>query len=275
MPLQELVEYFNSRLQREYQNARQSLALQAGQVHGRFAAVSLTTRLTPIRETRNIGQALGLKSALEISVYPGVDHADQQLNEDSVVSLDRLTRTVHMLNYLPHAHTDQLLFLDVDPRHVLAVKADHGAYFEDIIGKCGLNTNHVVINLTIDSVYSRLYYLLYLPMLVNGLENYRRRGYRLMLTFPADKLEAASLELIGRLSPDFVGLSLQNVASPLSVAASAAQIGGITGHSVLLDVEDQQGLTLAERLNFNYVQGEYLEQGAEAADAAAPQQLGL
>jgi hypothetical protein len=50
-----------------------------------------------------------------------------------------------MLNYLVLAHLQGVLFLEVDPRHILGIKQDHGAYFEDVIRQCGLETKNVAI----------------------------------------------------------------------------------------------------------------------------------
>jgi hypothetical protein len=47
-----------------------------------------------------------------------------------------------MLNYLPMSHLGKTLFVEVDPRHILSVKKDHGAYFEEIIIKCGYRHHH-------------------------------------------------------------------------------------------------------------------------------------
>ena len=72
----------------------------------------------------------------------------------SIINLDRLCRTIHMLNYLIYSHNGGMLFLDVDPRHILGIQQDHGAYFEEIIIKCGLATRNVVISMTINSFYA-------------------------------------------------------------------------------------------------------------------------
>lgn len=258
MSQQQLIDHFNDRLRREYQNREPALVLRDGRVYGQFGGTTLSTRLIPVRETQQTHKFLGYKASLEIGVNTA---APEQFAEDSVIGFDRLSRIVHVLNYLPQAHVSQLLFLDVDPRHILAVKSDHGAYFEEILNQCGLNTGNVVISLSIDNEYSRLYNLFwYFSLLVKGLENYQRRGYRLLLTFPADNLDQSSLELIRRLSPDFAGLSLQHVASSLSLSASAARLADLSKHSILLGIDDPQGLSLARQMGFQYVQGDYLEQ---------------
>jgi hypothetical protein len=71
---------------------------------------------------------------------------------ESIINFDRLSRTVHMLNYLTLAHLQNVLFLVVDPRHILGIKQDHGAYFVDMIAQCGLETKNIVIVLTVYSL---------------------------------------------------------------------------------------------------------------------------
>ena len=125
---------------------------------------------------------------------------------DSIINFDRLSRTLHMLNYLVLAHLQGVLFLEVDPRHILGIKLDHGAYFEDVIRQCGLETKNVAIVLAVNSQYAP-----YHKELVNGLSNYRHRGYQiaLKLDYLSQKTEAS--DLIRKVSPNYVSLSAQNM----------------------------------------------------------------
>ena len=96
-----------------------------------------------------------------------------------------------MLNYLPLTHLQGALFVEVDPRHILGIKQDHGAYFEEVIRQCGLETKNVVIVMPVNSHYARHY-----QELVTGLDNYRRRGYQIALKFDYVAQESQSFELI-------------------------------------------------------------------------------
>lgn len=218
MPLQQLVEYFNDRLELENKNGFRPFALQDGTVLGLFGPVSIGSRLSPIRETLRTSQIVGHIAQLSLVArrieplqsreldnlldYP----PHQDAGTDSIIHFDRLTRTVHMLNFLPHTHLEGLLFLEVDPRHILGVKQDHGAYFEEILLKCGLQTSDVVIGLTINNAYSR-----FQANLLKGLENYQRRGYRLSLKLEPQVLDKTVNELINRAAPDFVCLSAEQL----------------------------------------------------------------
>jgi len=100
-----------------------------------------------------------------------------------------------MLNYLTLSHLQGVLFLEVDPRHILGIKQDHGAYFEEVIVRCGLETKNVVIVLAVNSQYARYY-----QELINGLENYRHRGYQIALKFDYLPQEAEAFDLITKIS---------------------------------------------------------------------------
>jgi len=281
MPLQQLVEYFNDRLELEHQNSVRAFVLKKNQVYGLYGPLCITSQLMPIRQTQQPELIIGHHAQLTVAAnqaYPQlpaiVDSPDMndQLSasdQDSVINFDRLSRTVHMLNYLPQAHLDELLFLEVDPRHILGIKEDHGAYFEEIIHKCGLQTNSVVISLTVNDIYARLY-----PVLLKGLENYQRRGYRLALKFHLSTLDKSAKDLITRVSPDYTGLLAQqidqsrdnNLLDKLQELCSLT--ASVQGKSIIFNANDQSIAILAQQIGFNFAQGDYYEQinNAKAAN---------
>ncbi|MGD0959424.1 MAG: hypothetical protein ABSB19_06430 [Methylomonas sp.] len=261
MPLQQLVEYFNDRLEIEHNNDVRAFVLENDRVHGLFGPIRIGTRLSPIRETMHGSDFIGQYAQLQTSANPSHNiRALETSGVESVINFDRLSRTVHMLNYLPQAHLDKLLVLDVDARHILGVKEDHGAYFEEIIIKCGLQTSHVAINLAINSAYARLY-----PALLKGLENYQRRGYRLALKFDMESLHKSANELIVRIAPDFVGVS----ALDLDLSRDGRQLeklyelnvltNSVQGRSILFNIEDMQHAYLARQTGFTLLQGDYFD----------------
>jgi len=273
MPLQQLVEYFNDRLELEHNNGFRPFLLQDGQVHGLFGPIQLGSVLTPIRETLRSAHIVGHAAQLSVAANPiqplqsnELENLlafppDQGANADSIINFDRLSRTVHMLNYLPQSHLDGLLFLDVDPRHIIGIKEDHGAYFEEIIVKCGLQTNNVAIALTVNSAYARFY-----PSLLKGLQNYQRHGYRLALKLDVHTLEKSATELIERAAPDFVALSAQHLerVRDSQLLHKIQQLNGlaasIDARSLLLNIDDKRSAALARQTGFQLVQGDYYEQ---------------
>lgn len=277
MPLQQLVEYFNDRLEQEHDYGFRPFVLEQGGVQGLLGPIRIGTILSPIRETLRsahvVGHAARLKVETNAKQTKQTDELDKLISEttspnagnEAIVNFDRLSRAVHMLNYLPQAHLDELLFLDVDPRHILGVKEDHGAYFEEVIVKCGLETRNVAISMTVNSIYARFY-----QSLLKGLNNYQRRGYKLALKFDYHSLEKSTIELIARAAPDFVGLSANELdrIRDNKLLEKLQQLNGlvdsINGRSIMLDIDDKQTAALARMTNFNLVQGDYFEQAAPA-----------
>ncbi len=207
MPLQQLVEYFNQRFIEAQGLGYPPLRLNGTRVEGRFGNLRIGSMLHPVRLAESPPVVIGHDASSFIPDAPNDSNlplpapaADEPVD---IVNLDRLTRTVHMLNYLPVAHNDGHLFLHVHPRHVLAVKKDHGAYFEEIIRRCGLSTRRVVITLQVSPVYDR-----HLILLLERLRNYRDRGYSTAIKFDdragISFLERYCIEFLYRFTPDFV-----------------------------------------------------------------------
>jgi EAL domain-containing protein (putative c-di-GMP-specific phosphodiesterase class I) len=277
MPLQQLVEYFNDRLEQEHNSGFRPFILENDTVHGLFGPIRIGSVLSPIRETLRSAHVVGHAAQLTVAANQTQTIQSGELENllalptgqtsgsESIVNFDRLSRAVHMLNYLPQSHLDELLFLDVDPRHILGVKEDHGAYFEEVIVKCGLQTANVAISMTVNSVYARFY-----QSLLKGLHNYQRRGYRLALKFDYHALEKSAIELISRAAPDFVGLSAHNLERIRDnkllekLQQLNSLVDSINGRSIMLNVDDKRTAALARKTRFDLVQGEYFEQTASA-----------
>ncbi|WP_341327182.1 hypothetical protein [Methylotuvimicrobium sp. KM2] len=282
MPLQQLVEHFNDRLEWEHHSNFRPFFLKEGVVHGLFGPIHITTELAPLRETLKPLTIAGYIAKLNVSTSE-IPHlqsheldliislpARQSICPDSIVDFDRLARTVHMLNFLPISHEPFFLQLEVDPRHILGVKKDHGAYFQEVIGKCGLEPNNIVITLSVGSVYANYY-----EALLKGLENYRQRGYRVALKIDYNGLSGSALELITALSPDNVALSakdfgrIQDNQLPNKLHRLHKLTDSVGGQTALLDIEDANIKALARTIGFNWVQGTYYEQSVASIEDTA------
>ena len=218
MPLQHLVEYFNDRLGREHRSSFRPFVLEEGKVSGLFGPIRIDSFFAPLRQTLKPTVIVG--HTAQITVAPNktqhlyaneietllANNSVPATDFESIINFDRLCRTVHMLNYLTLSHLQGVLFLEVDPRHILGIKQDHGAYFEEVIVQCGLETKNVVIVLAVNSQYARYY-----QELINGLENYRRRGYQIALKFDYLAQESEAFDLIAKISPNYVSLSARNM----------------------------------------------------------------
>lgn len=273
MPLQQLVEYFNDRLEWEHNSNLRPFLLQDDRVYGVLGSEVIGSDMSPIRETLRYSKIVGyaakiksidnacLKHTLNQSNGIYDESMDENGHADSIINFDRLTRTVHMLNYLPQSHLDDLLVLDVDPRHILGVKTDHGAYFEEIIIKCGLQTHHVAIALKVGYEYSRVY-----PALLKGLYNYQKRGYKIALKFDYYNLDKSTLDLISRAGADLVGMSAVNLDGirdnrlPEKLRQLCHLVTAMDSRSLMLDINDKRTAEFARQMGFNFVQGAYFEQ---------------
>ncbi|CAD6876613.1 hypothetical protein [Methylomonas fluvii] len=121
MPLQQLVEYFNDRLEQEHNNGLRPFVLDNGAVHGVFGPICIGSRLSPLRQTLRTANVIGHIAQLNVSTihkqtipsseleqYLAQPQAEQT-NVESIINFDRMSRAVHMLNYLPQAHLDELV----------------------------------------------------------------------------------------------------------------------------------------------------------------------
>ncbi len=275
MPLQYLVEYFNDRLGSEHRSSVRPFILEDGKVSGIFGSVRVDSMLKPLRQALKpdiiVGHAAQMSVATNNGVHLYVNELkplDSDLNSaedaESIINFDRLSRTVHMLNYLTIVHLEGTLFLDVDPRHILGVKQDHGAYFEEVIRQCGLETKNVAIVLTLNSQYAPYY-----RDLAIGLENYRRRGYQIALKFDYIVRNVQTFNLIEQIGPQYVIQSARNLLGRLhsdelfeQLSQFNAKIASLGAKSILEHVEEKKFDALARNSGFDLVDGDYYNQSS-------------
>lgn len=272
MALIDLVEYFNDRFEREHQAHYRPLILENNFVTGLFGQLRISSIFSPLRQISNVtnvsGHAVKIKVSANESPYLhnyeidnlALNSSETYLHFESVINFDRLARTVHMLNYLPLAQSNRVLFLEVDPRHILGIKKDHGAYFETVIEQCGLTTQNTVIVLAITSSYVK-----YNDALVRGLSNYRRRGYQIALRFDHLISDKHAFDLISKLTPDYVSLSARQIETENGTNALAKLhalkrvISTTQGKGILRQIDRKKSELLARQSGFDLVEGNYYE----------------
>jgi hypothetical protein len=271
MPLQDLVEYFNDRLGREHRSSFRPFVLAEGKVSGLFGPIRIDSSFALLRQALKPTVIVGHKA--QITVTPNkTQHLYENEIEillannsvpandfESIINFDRLSRTVHMLNYLTLTHLQGVLFLEVDPRHILGIKQDHGAYFEEVIAQCGLETKNIVIVLPVNTQYARYY-----RELINGLDNYRRRGYQIALKFEYLGQESEAFDLIAKISPNYVSLSARNMEDQEHDDALMAKlhllkirVASVGGQSILQQIDEKKSDLLARNTGFDLVEGGY------------------
>lgn len=272
MPLQNLADYFNDRFGQEHRSSFRPFLLENEVISTLFGQIKISSLFLPIRHAKKPNEITGHAAKLMVSTHDVQylysdeienllsNHPHSDNNFESIIDFDRLSRTTHMLNYLPLTHLQGALFLEVDPRHILGIKKDHGAYFEEVINHCGLETKNIVITMAVSSPYAKHY-----PALIAGLINYRVRGYKIALKFDYVAQEEQSFDLITQLTPNYVSLSARSLvqlrdnalADKLRHLNARVEIAG--GQSILSQIDQQSFALLAENTGFNFVQGAYYE----------------
>jgi EAL domain-containing protein (putative c-di-GMP-specific phosphodiesterase class I) len=274
MPLQQLVEYFNDRFEHEHHSRVRTFILEDGKINGLFGPILIGSIFLPIRHADRPEEIAGHAAQISVSTYEShqqqtfeienllTDAVKQPVDFESIINLDRLCRTVHMLNYLPLTHFDGVLVLEVDPRHIFGVKRDHGAYFEEVIVKCGLATHNVVISMTVNNFYS-----LHPARLLEGLNNYRNRGYRIALNLVSLYAAHNVRDLVTKLAPDYLRINApkpdraatDGIALLQALENLKALADSVAGQAILQQIERKEQAALAAQAGFDLVQGGFYE----------------
>lgn len=276
MPLQQLVQYFNDRFEVEHQSNIRPFILEKGLVSGIFGPIQISSVFESVRRTDDNEKLSGHIAQLSVTPYDNNQHSQQSIeigdlltdvitqpaDFQSIISLDRLCRTVHMLNYLTYSHKGGVLFLDVDPRHILGIKQDHGAYFEEIIIKCGLAIQNIVISMAVNSFYA-----LHHTQLLDGLNNYRQRGYQIALNIGSLYAANGLRDLIDKVSANYLRISAPDTATIqhsnsnwlLTLNALTELQRLIGGQTILQQVKQKNQADIAISARFNLAQGDYYD----------------
>jgi EAL domain-containing protein (putative c-di-GMP-specific phosphodiesterase class I) len=172
-----------------------------GAVIAQFYRSRITSAFQPIVRAQD-GGVVGHHALLRVESHTGQSVAPWSLfaqasSDSALVSLDRLCRTVHALNYLPSHSGDELLFLNVERRLLTGVAADHGAWFEAVLALIGARPARVVIVMPADAVDNPVAF-------VRAAISYRIRGYRVLV--PVRSTTEADLSHVFLADPHFVAL---------------------------------------------------------------------
>lgn len=275
-PLQQLIDYFNDRFEHEHHSNFRPFILEGGLVSGIFGPIRVSSFFLPVRRVDNNEALTGHIAQISVTPYDNHVHSEQSAemvgsftnvitqpaNFQSIISLDRLCRTVHMLNYLSYSHNGGVVFLDVDPRHILGVQQDHGAYFEKTILKCGLATKNIVISTEINSSYALNH-----TQLLDGLYNYRRRGYQIALNIGSLYTATELWDLFVKMSANYVRINAPNIETRRHSNVIWPEIfkplielhNLFGGQTILQQVEEKEQANIAVSAGFEWVQGDYYE----------------
>ncbi len=274
MSLAALTKELGARFQMEGGLTDSPLQERNGRVEGQFGELRLSSVFGRLRSAACPLLVEGLQAGLR--VYADGDSPSSALDvfaaaQDTVavINLDRLCRTLHLLNFLPLAHEAPRLFLYVNPHHVTGVKSNHGAYFEDMLARCGLGPERVVISVTLGHGAGRQS-----PALRQGLENYRARGYQLALQLkPRPGVEAVNFDLLRDTRPQYLLLphGLGRSASSAELRERRLRLSSLTaiahdlGAQVAVEgIETASQAELSVAAGADLVRGDYYESSRQA-----------
>lgn len=250
--------------------AEPPLALRDGEVEGRFGELHLSSVFRKIRPALDTRLTVGLHAYLRM--YAESENPAVALDEfaaaqctPAVINLDRLCRTVHLLNFMRLAQGGNAsLFLPVNPNYVLMLKKNHGAYFEDVLARCGIPPGWVVISVSLGLADRRV-----LDALVQGLANYRAKGYRVAVhSHRKPGLDSVELDLARNARPDYLILphglgpapSHADSGEPWARLRSAIAVArGVEVHAIVEGIETAAQAELCVEAGASLVQGSYYE----------------
>jgi len=281
MLINEVVDYCNQRWEARQSFSEPLLVKRGRHVVGQFGEVMLESAFDAIRLTDAPAITVGHIARLQASLSGRGEKAGgasaRITDPAQIVDFDRLCRTTHMLNYLIlRPEGGNILVLDVDPRHILAVPNGHGAYFADVIHRCGLDPSQVVLS-TATGVWSRSAESAL--RLARGLANYRSRGYRVAVTVHEFPLSKLSLNFLFRVTPDYVRLRYASVdrsnrSVPSLIRRDLAHIRrlvlGFGGWILLEGVDDSEGCRLAHDAGIERLQGRFFDRRRKTARHLPP-----
>lgn len=181
-----------------------------------------------------------------------------------IIALDRLARTLHALNFLVQENSADL-HLNVDPHHLVAVTADHGRAFEQILRQCGLDPSSIVLEVPEHNIRDK-------ACLRAAIASWQSRGYRIAVeSFGREHLQ---LQRVLELQPDVIKFDRQLLYAAaqnrqdrevLSKLAAKALAAGI--RIIATGIETAAHHELALELGFDRLQGFFL--GRPAQDCLA------
>lgn len=165
-----------------------------------FIGLRLQSEFQPIQDIRSPNITLGFEAILRpaigdnaVNVAFAFSLAEKQ---GKLVKLDRVVRTLHLLNYLHLPSNRGLLFVRVHP-NLLANVTSHGKVFERILHTRSIPTRQVVIEIADSQGLDD-------ALLVKAVRNYRDCGYRIGLDIYGCR--RSNFDRIWKISPDYVKL---------------------------------------------------------------------
>jgi len=168
-----LARAFLERLPEGPQPDRQLHRAPDGRVVGNWFGLHLSSVFQPIVDGRDgtvVGHEAFLRSGTDGEGLSPWTLFSTAADDARLVALDRLARTVHLLNAL-HTGCRRPLFLNVHGRLLAAVEGDHGRAFRRVVDALGAAPGDIVIETPVEACAQP-------ELLAFVLRNYRSNGFR-------------------------------------------------------------------------------------------------
>ncbi|MFZ3087714.1 MAG: EAL domain-containing protein [Methylotenera sp.] len=230
-----------------------------GEFNSTFLGVHLNSAFQPIYDIQ-AGDLYGHEALLrpslggELSSTPefAFTYAEQA---GKLVQFDRVSRTLHVLNFRQIYAENGLLFLNVHPKLLLSVNA-HGKVFERILHSNSVPTDRVAIEIQEGLIDQE-------KQLAEAIVNYRDRGYRIAI----DRFGSTQshIDRLWKFTPDFVKLDLhliqkaeQNERVSKILPGLIKMIKDLGAQPIVTGIETQAQLDIAIETGSTLVQGFFL-----------------
>jgi EAL domain-containing protein (putative c-di-GMP-specific phosphodiesterase class I) len=238
-----------------------------GEFSSTYLGVQLNTAFQPIYDSE-AGELFGHEALLrpslggELASTPefAFTYAEQA---GKLVEFDRVSRTLHVLNFRQIYAENGLLFLNVHPKLLISVN-EHGKVFERILHANSVPTDRVVIEIHEGLVEQD-------KQLTEAIDNYRDRGYRIAI----DRFGSAQshIDRLWKFSPDFVKLDLNLIQKAESnervrkiLPGLVKMIRDLGAQAVITGIETQTQLNIAIETGSTLFQGYFLAKPVTAKE---------
>lgn len=239
----------------------------SGEFNSTFLGVRLNSAFQPIYDIQ-AGDLFGHEALLrpslggELSSTPefAFTYAEQA---GKLVQFDRVSRTLHVLNFRQIYAENGLLFLNVHPKLLIAVNA-HGKVFEQILHANSVPTNRVVIEIQEGLIEQE-------KQLTEAIDNYRDRGYRIAI----DRFGSTQshIDRLWKFAPDFVKLDFSLIQKAETnqrvqriLPGLIKMIKDLGAQPIIAGIETQAQLDIAIGSGTNLVQGYFLARPVTAKE---------
>lgn len=207
--LQQLQAHFQMAQGQQGRAHAQPLALQKHptSIVGYFEGLELHSHYQPVFDARTHGtfahEALLRPRWPGDAIFQAPNMAfDKAQTAQAAIYLDRLCRVVHTMNFVHQAPDSQHLFLNVSAQHLQSVAHSHGQTFESLLALCGLQPQHVVLEILESGVED-------LVLLQTAVQGWLQRGFQIAIDDFG--CQHSNFDRLWQLTPDIVKLDRQLV----------------------------------------------------------------